>query len=154
MQTGTSLMCPMTNASPLRAASAAAAAALLCVWCGLPCFFSKRSQKKLVALLHGDVASAEAAATIAKLLVRNEYCKKVIITGSHTETAVEEERLYAAHGIVDLQAKLAAKGLPTPQPPHLSLLHRREHCTKQLLLHQPPQRPCITVTSTAHSALV
>jgi hypothetical protein len=36
--------------------------------------------QKLVALLHGDVASAEAAATIAKLLVRNEYCKKVIIT--------------------------------------------------------------------------
>jgi len=34
--------------------------------------------QKLVALLHGDVASAEAAATIAKLLVRNEYCKKVL----------------------------------------------------------------------------
>ncbi len=34
--------------------------------------------QKLVALLHGNLASAEAAATIAKLLVRNEYCKKVM----------------------------------------------------------------------------
>jgi hypothetical protein len=34
--------------------------------------------QKLVALLHGNLASAEAAATIAKLLVRNEYCKKVL----------------------------------------------------------------------------
>jgi hypothetical protein len=33
--------------------------------------------QKLVVLLHGDVASAEASATVAKLLVRNEYCKKV-----------------------------------------------------------------------------
>lgn len=34
--------------------------------------------QKLVVLLHGDVASAEASATVAKLLVRNEYCKKLL----------------------------------------------------------------------------
>ena len=69
---------------------------------------------------------------------------------SRTEAAVKEERLYTAHGIVNLQAKLAVERLPTPQPPHLRLLHRREHCTKQLFLDQSQQRSCASVTPPAH----
>ncbi len=54
--------------------------------------------QKLVVLLHGDVASAEASATVAKLLVRNEYCKKV--TAAPSRTFVCFIRSFVCFGLV------------------------------------------------------